>query len=458
MRIKLDCKVTLNEIANAISADFSEIGERVITHIVTDSRLAKGGDLFFALRGERFNGEQFVEEAIKRGAFAVSTKVGNGILSVESAENALLGAAALYKSKLPMLKATVAITGSVGKTTTKEFLKSILSIKYQTHATHENENNGIGVPYTILSAPRETEMLICEMGMNHAGEISSLSKCVKPDIGIITNIGSAHIGNLGSRENIARAKLEILDGMMGGALIVPLEERLTNEVYGRKTVSLSSKEANAFITVKEETERGTLFDYSSDFHTIRNIFIRIPGPHVPACLVNAIYAAEMLGVDSHDIFAEISLISDKNIRQNFINAGNFTICDDTYSSSPEALRAAIAMTKAVSKGNFSLLLGDMLELGKESARLHEEAGAYSAKCGAHRIYLIGDFAGNIADGAIRAGMDKELIFINSDKENPELTAKQILDHHAAGEIILFKASHALHLDRVIRIIKNFMGG
>ena len=457
MRIRLDNNLKLCEIAAALTAKAVCSENTEISHIVTDSRKAMPGDLFFALDGERFCGENFVSEALSRGAFAVSKKIGDGILTVDSPSDSLLKTASLYKEKLANLKATVAITGSVGKTTTKEFLSLILSEKYRTHKTRENENNNIGLPYTILSSPQNTEALVLEMGMNHPGEISKLSMAAAPDLGIITNVGRAHIGNLGSRENIAKAKLEILDGMKNPQVLVPDEESLLRDFKGRIGVSKANPGADICITVTEEGAMGTRFNYRSSLHEINDIFLKIPGRHLVDCLSLAICAGEMMMLSPDELIRGISQINENILRQKYIHLHDFTIYDDTYNSSPEAVEAVISAVKEARGNRFSIVLGDMLELGEHTERLHREVGKLVAKSGATRLYTVGPLAEKIADAAIVWGMSRSAVFRNPDIANTQKTAEQIMKDRHEKEVIIFKGSHAARLDKIIETLREWKG-
>lgn len=457
MRIRLDKKLNLSEIAAALTAKIPRSDSTEISHIVTDSRKAMPGDLFFALDGERFCGEDFVSEAISRGAFAVSKKIGSGILTVDSPSESLLKTASLYKEKLSELKSTIAITGSVGKTTTKEFLSLILSAKYRVHKTRENQNNNIGLPYTIFSAPQNTEVLVLEMGMNHSGEISELSKTARPDFGIITNVGSAHIGNLGSRENIAKAKLEILDGMEKPIVAVPDEESLLWDFRGRIGVSNANPDADICITVTEESIHGTHFNYRSRLHEIKDIFLKIPGRHLVDCLSLAICAGEIMMLTPSELIYGVSQINNDILRQKYIKLHNFTIFDDTYNSSPEAVKAVISAVREARGDRFSLVLGDMLELGEHTERLHWEVGELVAKSGAARLYTVGPLAEEIANAALISGMSRDAVFRNPDIGHPEKTAEQILKDNHEKEVIIFKGSHAARLDKIIDVLRERKG-
>ena len=227
MRIKLTHPMSLQEIALATNGHITSPYQNKIIHFLsTDSRETCKGDLFVALKGNRFDGENYITEIISKDAYHLSAGGMHNGIKTNDTSTALLLLAKHYKTKFNNLKATIGITGSVGKTTTKEFLKVILSKRYRVHATYKNMNNNVGVPLTVLSMPANTEVLVIEMGMNSPGEISRSSICISPNISIILNVGTSHIGNFGTREKIAKAKLEILDGMDNGTLIVPYGEPL----------------------------------------------------------------------------------------------------------------------------------------------------------------------------------------------------------------------------------------
>ena len=258
MRIDLGTPMTLEEIAYATGGNHKQ--NAIIKSITTDSREVEEGDLFIAIKGDKFDGADYVSEVKKRGGFVLaSVPLYSDILHPNGAD-ALLSLATYYIKTLPYLLYKIGITGSVGKTTTKEFLKIMLSDRYITHASKGNFNNQIGMPMSILSAEKNTQVLLMEMGMNHPGEISNLSRCLRPDIGIITNIGTAHIGNLGCRENIAKAKLEITDGMNDGILFTPADEPLLRCEKKCVKFSLTNKNADYFI---ESSKENTVFIFKS---------------------------------------------------------------------------------------------------------------------------------------------------------------------------------------------------
>lgn len=449
MRIKLAIPLYLNEISAAINATNLYHTNIPIEYISTDSREITSSDLFIPLKGKRFNGEDYIEDCLKKGAVCITEKRRDNCLYVKNAENALLALANYYKIKLKKLKKTVAITGSVGKTTTKEMLKIICSQSFKTFATLENMNNTIGVPLSILSAPKDTEILILELGMNHLGEISKLSKCASPDIGVITNIGSAHIGNLGSRENIAAAKLEILDGMKKPRLVIPYDEHLLSEQKNALTFSTKSERADVYIYNNE----GNIFLKTESVEADVNFAPR--GDAALNCLCAAVAAAAEIGIPLHLIKSAISLISSDILRQRMILVDDLTILADYYNASFESIVSSIDLLNSYTEYKYrSILLGSVYELGDKSEEIHRNIGAYAAKARPHRLFIIGEYVNAILEGALSCGMKEENIFVNNSLSAPKTTAMQIAKNCTDGELILFKASHRADLGRIVECLKE----
>ncbi len=452
MRVSLDIPLSIKEVNDAIGGRLSNVPPNIICKAIsTDSRYIKRGDLFFALKGEHFNGENFSGAAYSRGAIPItSNKEQNGIYVNDTAK-ALLRLAKYYKTRLTNLKHTVAITGSVGKTTTKEFLFVLLSGNYKTHKTKENFNNKIGLPLSILSAPSDTEILILEMGMNHHGEISELSKCASPDISVITNIGTAHIGNLGSRENIAMAKFEITDGMNGGYVIIPEGEALLPKRENTITFSTQRKSADIYIYILYN--EGKIQVKHKDAETEARITPM--ASHNLECLCAAVAAAFACGIKSESLKTRFSLISRENTRQTIIRLHDFYILSDYYNSSLEAVISALDYMHSLDGFKAkSALIGDILELGSMTKEIHRKIGAECAEKNLKHLYLFGVYSDFIKEGAIGSGMDECCIFVNKDTSRPKITAEKIFKNHIAGEIILFKASHALELGRILELLKK----
>ncbi len=446
MRIALGMPIAICEIAEALMIKANTAKNAVISHLTTDTREAKDGDLFVALRGKDASGEAYIIDAKRRGAYTLAS-CSTADLTCDDTESALLSLAGHYKSKLKKLKFTVAITGSVGKTTTKDFCSAVLKSKYSVHSTYRNYNNAIGASLSLLSAPELTEALVLELGMNHFGEIKALSEALHPTHAIITNIGNAHIGNFGSREAIARAKLEILCGMDSDLLFVPYEEELLR-TKTKLTFSFLSKEASFFMELKNDKIQ---IPNTVTFAAPKEIWR--PGAKNALCASFAL--AAQLGFEAADYIRSASFLKAVEHRQKIIRIGKFKIIDDTYSSSPESVYENLKYIRAISNGNsVSAVLGDMLELGDEAKTLHASIGRFAAECGCRSLYLFGKYADFTREGALNFGMPKENIFINRELSLPRITAKQVYEHANENELILIKASHATSAERIIYELKE----
>ena len=452
MRIIPKFPITLNEIAFALNDTVKIREHKIIRAITTDSRKTECGDLFVALEGDSLSGENFTEDARKKGAYIISAKNPRSDFKVKDTSIALLSIASYYKSRFHNLKHTVAITGSVGKTTTKNILSAMLSEDFTVHSTHENYNNYLGVAHTILSMPQDTEILITEIGMNHIGEISHLSKTVKPNISIITNIGNAHIGNLGSRNIIAKAKLEILDGMDNGKLIVPHEEELLKHAENKLTFSYQDKNADCFAHAINMCSDFSISDIKTSHYDLKGKTIPLSGKHIISAVSICALVFEILGLSQESLSKSIDRISAECLRARIVKHGKFSFYDDTYSSSPEAILAVFDLLSLYKPKKISCVLGDMLELGEKSDELHRYIGEKVFQYGFDKLFTFGKSAEYIADGALSAGMKENKIFRNCDITAPDITAKQISSYCESSEIILCKASHSIHIDRIY----NFM--
>jgi len=440
---ELSC-IAINEVTSSLP----------IFKIVTSSTEAEPYSLFIALDGRKASGNYYLDEAKSKGAFTLSSKRHDADVYVSDTEAALLEIARLYKSKLKELKHTVAITGSVGKTTAKNVLVKMLSPLYRTHGTEGNYNNFLGVAYTVLTAPSDTEALVIEAGMNHKGELEAISRAIEPTVSVITNIGTAHIGNFGSREAIAEAKAEILIGMKKKLVIIPHGEKLLLKLGCKYTYSTESREADCYIERAEITGQGSRFNARAKRFSVSNARTSLIGEHLLSAIAIALSVLDLIDADAGSIPLLLKNAEYAEQRGSFREAAGYLIFDDTYSASPDATLAVLkrlSMEKSVK----SAVLGDMLELGDHTAALHELVGAAVAKYGFKRLFAFGNFAKHYAEGALKGGMSEGSIFINSDPSAPELTASDIMTSCDKGELILVKASHNIEAGRIIEcLIKN----
>lgn len=454
MRIGLGTPLTLSEIASALGASAKKgFEDRIIEHLTTDTRELFEGDLFLPLSSERCDAEQFVPDAIGKGALVISKKEPSAHIKCSEDKEPLKELAKYYRKTKLCPKHTVAITGSVGKTTTKEFLAAICKGFLKVHSTKGNFNNLIGVPLSILSAPKETEMLILELGMNSLGEISELSKTAHPDIAVITKIGSAHIGRLGSRENIAKAKLEIIDGMIGGTLIVPYGEPL---LCGYPSVNFSAKDPMSdYYLCKNKDDFSAFYKGEIMF----NFDFAPEGEQNLECLSAAVCAASTLGLDHEKIIEGISLISDDNIRQRLVKIKGLYILDDSYNASEESIESAIKMVSGSSDHpRKSAVFGTVLELGEYSETIHERIGALAASGDLFHLYFIGEGADAMARGALNRGFPPERLAVIGGTDYLRRAAELIKSDSVKDELILIKGSHKLGLSGIISELEKIFGG
>lgn len=448
MRCELSVPLSIDEIIAYTNAkNLGVDSNRTIEAICMDTRELFEGDLFVALNSERDSGENYIEVAIANGVPSLSTSGRNGTIYVKDTVDALLCLAKGYISKLTSLRHVIALTGSVGKTTTKNLLHHIFKGSFVTHSTKGNLNNLIGVPLTVLSAPSDTEILICECGMNSRGEISRLSKCLTPSLSIITSIGTAHIGMLGSREEILKAKCEIADGMTEGYLLHP--HSVTVDNYPN-TVSVSDKDvcADLYFEIIRQDKDGTVFCYHGKNIGIDSCLFPLPGAHTFNCLTYAISAADLLGVSARHIKSAIRNIPKDTLRFKEYSFNGLTVIDDSYNASYESLVGALEMLR-VRGDKFDVVVGDILELGNYSEDIHRKIGLAIAKYGSERLFCVGQYADFVSNGALIGGMSKDNILVHYDTDNLDGLAKDIIRLHTKDSLLLIKASHKIGLGRLL---------
>lgn len=454
MIITPEISLTLDDISGAIISVKNYSKNKVVNRIITNSIEAIEGDLFIAIDGEHESGESYTEDARARGAYILASRDINADIIVNDTKAAILSLTAYYKSLLKDLKHTVAITGSVGKTTTKNIVASMLKKCFVVHKTYENYNNFLGVFHTVMSSPIDTEVLVCEVGMNHLGEISEISKSITPTVAIITNIGTTHIGNLGTREMIAKTKLEITDGMDKDNLYCDFDEELLKGYVETQGVSFYNSDAFVRILVKSIQSGGVLFDIVGKDFLFENNTLPSPARHILSAIAYGVCVMKHIGIVNEEISRSIAYVCEGYTDKKFKKAGGYIVYDDTYSSSLEAVRADFEMLSFFPKK--CCLLGDMLELGEETERLHTEVGSLAHKYGFCPLYAYGVYAPFIANGARAAGMNDNKIFINTNPLDPEASAKQILNSTDGDELILLKASHRLYAGEVLEHMRALL--
>ena len=440
-----------------------------VTGICTDSREADEHTVFCALRGEKVNGHDFIGAAVERGCRMILCEeqreeintYGIGAILVANTETALSTLASAYTEKSNCK--TIAVTGSVGKTTTKDMIAAVLSARYSAFKTKGNFNSVIGMPLSMLEIPTDCTYSVLEMGMSGFGEIERLSLTAKPDIAIITKIGTSHMEMLGSRENICRAKLEILCGLKpGGILLLNGDEPLLANVYGKSytTLYISTEREDATFfakNIKVETDC-TRFDIVYNGQTVQDLCVRVVGRHNVYSALFAYAVGVLSGLDENEIRAGLLCFAPEHLRQNILKIGSVTVMEDCYNASPESMTAAVDVLDAYSRltgGRTVAVLGDMLELGEESSALHRQVGAHLAQKGVQKLITLGKGGTFIAVGAMQCGMKSSEIkeFPHYEEEFSSIVAylKTLLQD---GDIVLFKASRAVGVERLIEYLRK----
>lgn len=466
-------KLTMSELAQICGGMLCCVGgehdhEIQFDSVCTDSRETAAGALFVAIAGERVNGHDYIGAALSLGGGCVlCEKLPESITDrkyaavvVEDSVKAMGELAKAYDRRINHKK--VAITGSVGKTTTKEFVAAVLAERFKVHKTQGNFNSNIGMPLSMLSMERDTEVSVLEMGMSNAGEIDYLSRIAEPDIAIVTNIGSSHMEYLGSRENICRAKLEIVNGLKeGGTLILngdePLLRELVDERFEPIYVGIDNKDC-AFRAVNIRSNlTSTKFEVIYNNKVVKRVTIPALGNHNVYAALFAYAVGVRMGLDDETIMRGLANFKPVGMRQNIYSLEGVTIIEDCYNASPESMRAAISVMRDLKErqgGRATALLGDMYELGENAPKLHEEIGLEFAKMGGSMLYTFGKSANNIAIGALLGGVEGECIYRNEDVKAPEISGEMILETIREGDILLVKASRGAQAERVIAYLKE----
>ena len=454
-------QLSLNDVARITNGELFYSGSQTIKNISLDSREIEESTLFIAIKGERFDGHDYIGRAFESGAACILAeripyKVKGNVILVDSTLDALAALARYYRETVAPF--TVAITGSVGKTTTKQFVYSVLNQKYHTHKTAQNFNNEIGLPLTILKMERDVDALVLEMGMSFKGEIAHLSKAAEPDLAIITNIGSSHIENLGSREGIRDAKMEITEGLRpNGKLLLNADEPLLAGREGAIYVGIDNPDADYRACDLVENATGTTFNIVHAGGKCERIRINVPGRHNVLNAAFAYAVGNRIGMDDDDIKQGLLEFENVAMRQNIYEFEGKTFIEDCYNASPESMRAGLsvlAKTSSFRGGRKIAVLGNMLELGRFSPQLHCKVGHDAAEFKVDRLYCFGSDAQDIAEGAIEEGTDPETVFCFPDIFSVTELGSALKNDLKPGDIVLFKASRGVKLERVIEYLKG----
>ncbi len=459
--------MNIKTLADGLGAAVAGCGETQFEYICTDSREADSKTLFVALRGEKVDGHNYLSAAAALGcsAFLVEStdRLPSGASAVvcDNCEKALILAAQKFGRRENRL--TVAVTGSVGKTTTKEFIASVLGTAYMTHKTFGNFNSTIGMPLTLLEAPDCSDAVVLEMAMSGRGEISAMSSAAVPDISVITNIGTAHMEMLGSRQNILFAKSEITDGMLDGSTLIINSDNdmlscfTADRNINTVKIAIHDKSAHFYAENIRYEDGYTYFDIKTPSGIFTDIKIPAIGEHNVYAGLIAAAVGVIIDMNEADIRRGLASYTGVSLRQQIYGLGGVTVIEDCYNASPESMRAALDVLNMLGRKNKArtvALLGDMRELGDTTAELHRDIGKYAATCRVDMLFTIGGLADNIADGAALAGISADRISINPDEEAYSAIAEKLFEVLAPGDILLVKASRAIRAERVIEKLKE----
>lgn len=444
---------TLAEIAKACNGEYvgdESLKNTKITSVERDSRQVKNGSLFLAIKGERVDGHDFIEKCFAQGAVcALCEKAPENAtkpcIVVPSTLDAVKKIGRAYREKFDI--PVIGISGSVGKTSTKEMLYAVLSQKFKTHKTQGNLNNELGVPLTLLSMPEDTEAAVIEMGISDFGEMTRLSEMVQPTICVLTIIGECHLENLGDRDGVLKAKTEMFKNARENAdfILNGDDDKLSTvkTVNGKKPVffGLDAKDDFYAKNIKNSGDGKVLATLCFDNN---NIDVEIPaiGTYMVTNALAAAAAGKLLGLTDEEIANGVASYKTVGSRANVINTGKIKIIDDCYNANPTSVRASLD-TLSNLDGRKVAILGDMKELGSEELKLHFDTGVYAKSKDIGIVITVGELAKELAKGADGKAFD-----------TIEDAKSEILKTIKSGDVVLVKASHSMQFENIVEFLKQ----
>ena len=432
-----------------------DIMDREVTSVVIDSRKAEAGCLFIPIKGDNNDGHDFISNVMEKGARLTLTERAEAAgeypyILVKSTNDALLKIAGFYRRQLAI--PVVGITGSVGKTSTKEVIASVLSVKYKTLKTDGNFNNNIGLPLTIFRLKDDDEIAVLEMGISHFGEMTELAGTAAPDTMVITNIGTCHLEFLKDRDGVFRAKTECFDYVaLDGTVVLNGDDdklRQVKDVHGRAPVFYGMDPS---LRVYAENVKSLGFDGSSCTINIDDrafdVTIPIPGEHMVMNALAGAAVGSLYGLEDEEIRQGIENLKALPGRFNIIKGQHFRIIDDCYNANPMSMKASLGILGG-EKGRRVAILGDMGELGADEAALHREVGDYAGTLGLDEYIIVGKLSQNIAEGIKASGNEDRIrSFASVEALLPELPG--LLKE---GDTVLVKASHFMHFEEIVKTL------
>ncbi len=427
-----------------------------VTGIAIDSRKVKRGGLFIPIRGERVDGHSFISKVMEDGACACLSEEARTdaapYILVDSTKEALKKIAAFYRQSLDIK--VVAITGSVGKTSTKEMIASVLKEKYHVHKTAGNFNNEIGLPLTIFDILEEHEVAVLEMGISDFGEMHRLGEIANPDICVITNIGLCHLENLGSREGILKAKTEVFDHLRGEGIVILNgdDDKLSaiQEVNGKKAMKYGLCKGDAYASeiapLGMEGIRMKLHLKGRE----KSVAIPIPGEHNVYNALAAACVGTVCGMELEEICRGIETVEAISGRSNLIHKNGITVIDDCYNANPVSMRASIDVLSQA-PGRKIAVLGDMGELGEQERELHAGIGSYAAAKQIDWLFAVGELSKEMAKAAKAAANPSMQVFYFESKEE---LLNALIPIIKKGDTLLVKASHFMEFPKIVEVLTD----
>lgn len=447
--------MTLENIAKACGGVYcgsdadrkKEIGD-----ITTDSRQAKAGSLFVAIKGERVDAHRFIPAVYEQGALCVLCEDApeqpkGAYIQVESALQAVKDIAEFYRQQLDIK--VIGITGSVGKTSTKEIIASVLSEKFQVLKTLGNFNNELGLPLTVFRLREGDEAAVLEMGINHFGEMHRLSKVARPDLCVITNIGQCHLEFLGDRDGVLRAKSEIFDFIApdGKIILNGDDDKLATlqEVKGIRPVFFGNESGREIYAtdIRSAGIRGVWCNIHVGDETFE-VRIPIPGYHMVLNALAATAVGRSLGMTNEEIRRGIEKLEALNGRFHIIEKNGITVVDDCYNANPVSMKASLKVLNDAEPRKVAIL-GDMGELGENEQQMHAEIGTYLGSLDIQAVICIGTLAGRIAEAARKAKPQMQVLTADS----VESAIAHLPEWIREGDTVLVKASHFMHFEQIV---------
>ena len=451
-------RLTFSELAAMIGGTVLQGDSIETSSVVIDSREVKPDSVFFAIKGERLDGHQFLQQALAKARGAVVSRVpenvpaDKGIVQVADATEALQRLASAIRDRYDFL--LIGITGSAGKTTTKEMIATLIATERRTHKSWGNFNNQIGAPLCLDNMPDGVEVVVSEMGMNHKGEIAQIAGLMRPNIGVYTNIAPVHLEFFGTIEKIAEAKRELLENLAPGGTVVVNNDnehvvRISSDFDGPRVMYGIDHDAQYRATgIRERGLLGTRFTLAAEGGE-RQFELVLPGRHNLENLLAAIATARTAGISWQGIERGVREVKPAYHRGVIVNWRGATIYDDTYNSNPYALRRALElMTQAEAPGRRIAVIGDMLELGEQETQFHREAGLAIPKA-IDVVAGVGKRTNALLDGAREAGLTNVHHFDDA-KSAGEFLKNEIRE----GDLVLIKGSRGVGLDKIVTMLEE----